>query len=109
MKDMTMADSFYGQHLPSLIRLSHARARALSFLPGVDPKDPSTLKYQPLNIDPHRDLVQEWREQGWDTVWGESKEEADEEAERVRVSEEKERTDAKVKAVEKKGGRKGKQ
>ncbi|BGP20205.1 hypothetical protein JCM10213v2_008342 [Rhodosporidiobolus nylandii] len=75
VKDLTMADSWYGQHLPSLIHASLARAHTLS-APAKGKE--AALPFQPTYTDPHSDLVEEWRVNGFDLVWGEKPDEAKE-------------------------------
>ncbi|GAA5863552.1 hypothetical protein JCM8547_007283 [Rhodosporidiobolus lusitaniae] len=89
MRDFTMSDSWYGQHLPSLIRAARKRSNALASSPATN--DGLALPYQPVFVDPHPDLVEEWRVNGYNTVWGESPAEARAERQLERLAEEAER------------------
>ncbi|GAA6008363.1 hypothetical protein JCM10207_000101 [Rhodosporidiobolus poonsookiae] len=71
VKDNTMADSWYGQNLPSLIRASLLVARRIAR--GTVRDD--DLPFQPVYVDPHPDMVKMWTENGRDPITGESEEE----------------------------------
>ncbi|GAA6034730.1 hypothetical protein JCM8097_001142 [Rhodosporidiobolus ruineniae] len=87
VKDMTMADSWYGQYLPALIRASHARARKLA-TKASNPSDESTLPFQPVFVDPHPDLVADWKKAGYGLAWGENPREKEEREEKERAEKE---------------------
>ncbi|GAA6020594.1 hypothetical protein JCM10207_008679 [Rhodosporidiobolus poonsookiae] len=70
--DLTMADSWYGQNLPSLIHASLARAHQLS---SAAKGDKAALPFQPTYTDVHPTLREEWEEFGFDLAWGETPEE----------------------------------
>lgn len=55
VKDMTMSNSWYGQHLPGLIKLALARADAMVAKGELR---------QPVLVDPHPALVAEWVRRG---------------------------------------------
>ncbi|GAA5917793.1 hypothetical protein JCM6882_004546 [Rhodosporidiobolus microsporus] len=83
VKDVMMSDSWYGQHLPSLIRASLARARRLVNSPSSSSSSSGgngapSLPFQPHFVDPHPDMVELWRQSGFDLQWGESPEEREE-------------------------------
>ncbi|BGP43531.1 hypothetical protein JCM10449v2_007566 [Rhodotorula kratochvilovae] len=61
VKDLTMVNSWYGQHLPGLIQLSLERAEAIV-------KAKATR--EPELVDPHPALVAYWKQKGWNQTNG---------------------------------------
>ncbi|GAA5824569.1 hypothetical protein JCM3770_000549 [Rhodotorula araucariae] len=55
VKDLTMSNSWYGQHLPGLIKLAHARANLMVAANGTR---------EPHRVDAHPALVAAWRQNG---------------------------------------------
>ncbi|GAA5982890.1 hypothetical protein JCM11641_002618 [Rhodosporidiobolus odoratus] len=69
VKDLTMANSWYGQFLPTLISASLARAKTLSAVANGNEKK---LPFQPKYTNPHPELIAEWKKKGFGLQWGES-------------------------------------
>jgi hypothetical protein len=94
-----MAESWYGQNLAEAIKLVHSRSRRL--FPPSTRGNFSTLPHQPLKVDPHPDLVAWWVSRGFDPVFGQEPQEAEEEK---RMEEEAERERLRKGEGEKEGG-----
>ncbi|GAA6008038.1 hypothetical protein JCM10207_007006 [Rhodosporidiobolus poonsookiae] len=64
--DYTMSNSWYGRHIPVLIRSAVARADALA----RGAKSPTDLPHQPDVVDPHPWLIENWTMRGLNPING---------------------------------------